>query len=392
MRSADVPAFFATCPKGLEYLLRDELAALGAADAREARAGAHFSGPLELAYRACLWSRLASRVLMPIAEFAAADADALYAGMRGVDWAEHLDADGTFAIDAVAAASALKHTQFIALRAKDAIADQFRERTGARPDVDVERPSLRLNLRLHRDRATASIDLSGTPLHRRGWRRGQGEAPLKENLACAMLLRAGWPDVAAAGGALLDPMCGSGTLLIEGALIAADVAPGLARDYFGFLGWRGHEAGVWRRLVADAQARAAAGRGALRPVFFGYDHDAAVLEEARRNAQAAGVAACVAFAAQPVERLRRPTGGDARGLAICNPPYGERLGERSALARTYRTLGERLREELAGWRAAVIVADDELGHALGLRAERRYVLYNGAIECRLLLFDLGAAP
>jgi 23S rRNA (guanine2445-N2)-methyltransferase / 23S rRNA (guanine2069-N7)-methyltransferase len=379
---------FATCPKGLELLLRDELRALGADDAREALAGVHFSGALDLAYRACLWSRLASRILLRIAEFDAADADALYAGVQGIDWSTHLDIAGTFAVDAVSGASALTHTQYVALRTKDAIVDQFRERSGERPSIDVERPSIRINVRLYRNRATLSLDLSGTPLHRRGWRQGQGEAPLKENLACAMLLRAGWPAVHASGGALLDPMCGAGTLLIEGALMAADVAPGLKREYFGFNGWRQHDAKAWHALLTEAGERAGNGLRNLKPQFFGYDHDPNVLNEAKRNAQAAGVAGFLHLARQSAEHLKRPADGGGAGLVICNPPYGERLGERAALGELYRAFGQRLRTEFTGWRAGVIVSDDELGHLLGLRADKRYVLYNGALECRLLTFDL----
>lgn len=380
-------AFFATCPKGLEYLLRDELAALGA-EAREALAGVRFEGTLETAYRACLESRLASRVLLPIAEFDAPDADALYAGVRAVDWSQHLAADGSFAVDAVCAQSALTHSQFVALRVKDAVVDQFRERAGARPNIDVERPDVRLNLRLKKDRATLSLDLAGTPLHRRGWRHGQGEAPLKENLAAAMLLRAHWPAIYAGGGALLDPMCGSGTLLIEGALMAAGVAPGLRRDYFGFLGWRGHDAALWQRLRADAEVRATEGLRHLRACFFGSDADPAMIATAKRNAQAAGVAGFLRLERHDVTHLARPAGVEAPGLVITNPPYGERLGERSALPALYRALGERLREGFPGWRAAVLTSDDALGHALGLRAEKRYTLYNGALECALLCFDL----
>ncbi len=382
---------FATCPKGLEYLLRDELRDLGAEDAREALAGVHFGGTLEIAYRACLWSRLASRVLLQLAEFESQDADALYAGLQRIDWSQHLAADGSFAIDAVGSTSALRHTQFVALRSKDAIVDQFRERDGTRPDVQVERPSIRLNVRLHRERATVSLDLSGTPLHRRGWRQGQGDAPLKENLACAMLLRAGWPAIHAAGGSLVDPMCGAGTLLIEGAWMAAGVAPGLQRDYFGFLGWRQHDAPMWDALRAQARVRADEGLRALQPAFFGSDHDAQVLIEARRNAQAAGVAGFVQLARHSAEHLQRPAGAGLPGLVICNPPYGERLGERNALAVMYRAFGDRLRAHFEGWRAAVIVAGEELGHALGLRADKRYVLYNGALECKLLIFELTPA-
>ena len=245
--------YFASCPKGLEYLLRDELVALGASDVREALAGVHFSGTLETAYRACLWSRLASRMLLPLAEFDAADDDALYAGVQAIDWCQHLASHATLAVDADTAMSKLTHSQYLGQRVKDAVVDQFRQRDGSRPGVDTDEPDVRINVRLRRDRATLSLDLSGTPLHRRGWREMQGEAPLKENLAAAMLLRAGWPQIYAEGGALLDPMCGSGTLLIEGALMAADVAPGLRREYFGFLGWQQHDI---------ALVEASAGRGA----------------------------------------------------------------------------------------------------------------------------------
>ena len=190
-----MPQFFATCPKGIEYLLRDELVALGASDVHEALSGVHFSGERVDAYRACLWSRLASRVLMPLSEFAAADEQALYDGVQQIDWSQHLEVNGTLAVDAVSNASLLRHTRYLAQKVKDAVVDQFRDRSGERPGVDLERPSIRLNLLLRKDRALLSLDLSGTPLHRRGYRVGQGEAPLKENLACAMLLRATWPAI-----------------------------------------------------------------------------------------------------------------------------------------------------------------------------------------------------
>ncbi|HEY9130508.1 MAG TPA: bifunctional 23S rRNA (guanine(2069)-N(7))-methyltransferase RlmK/23S rRNA (guanine(2445)-N(2))-methyltransferase RlmL [Dyella sp.] len=382
-------AYFATCPKGLEYLLRDELVALGAADVREALAGVHFAGELDTAYRACLWSRLASRILLPLAEFDAADGEALYDGMQAIDWSEHLAAHATFAIDAVTAQSKLTHSQFIALRAKDAIVDQFRQRSGARPDVDTDEPDVRINVRLRRDRATVSIDLAGTPLHRRGWREVQGEAPLKENLAAAMLLRAGWPAIYAEGGALLDPMCGSGTLLIEGALMAADVAPGWRRDYFGFLGWQKHDIALWRGLLEEARTRADAGLRSLRSCFFGSDADPRMVQTAKRNAQEAGVAGFFTLDKQDALHVSPPPGIE-RGLVITNPPYGERLGERGDMPALYRALGETLRARFAGWRAAVLAGDAELGRAMPLRADKRYALYNGALETVLLIFELHA--
>ncbi|WP_114238186.1 bifunctional 23S rRNA (guanine(2069)-N(7))-methyltransferase RlmK/23S rRNA (guanine(2445)-N(2))-methyltransferase RlmL [Dyella sp. C9] len=382
-------AFFATCPKGLEYLLRDELVALGASDVREALAGVHFAGSLEMAYRACLWSRLASRVLMPLAEFDAATDDALYAGVQAIDWSQHLASHATLAVDANSAQSKLTHSQFIAQRVKDAVVDQFRQRDGSRPGVDTDEPDIRINLRLRRDRATLSLDLAGAPLHRRGWRELQGEAPLKENLAAAMLLRARWPEIYAEGGALLDPMCGSGTLLIEGAWMAADVAPGLHREYYGFLGWAKHDIGLWRGLLDEARQRAEAGLRALRSCFFGSDADPRMVQTAKRNAQEAGVAGFLTLDKHDATHVAPPP-GYTRGLVITNPPYGERLGDRVEMPKLYRALGESLRERFAGWRAAVLAGDAELGHAIPLRAEKKYALYNGALETVLLIFELHA--
>jgi 23S rRNA (guanine2445-N2)-methyltransferase / 23S rRNA (guanine2069-N7)-methyltransferase len=384
-----VSDFFATCPKGLEYLLRDELLALGAEEAREALAGVYFSGPLGIAYRACLWSRLASRVLMPLAEFDAADGDALYAGVQAIDWSRHMAAHSTMAVDSVTSQSKLTHSQYIALRVKDAVVDQFRDRSGSRPDIDTDEPDLRLNLRLKKDRATLSLDLSGSPLHRRGWREEQGEAPLKENLAAAILLRARWPEIYAQGGSLLDPMCGSGTLLIEGALMAADVAPGLRREYFGLLGWIGHDIPLWRGLLDEAKARAEAGLRSLRPCFFGSDADPRMVQTAKRNAQSAGIAGFLHLDRRDAAHAEPPP-ETPLGLVVTNPPYGERLGDRAELPGLYGELGQALRDRFQGWRAAVLAGDEELGRALKLRADKRYALYNGALETVLLTFELRA--
>lgn len=382
--------WFASCPKGLEYLLRDELAALGAHDVHEALAGVHFEGPLETAYRACLWSRLASRVLLPLAQFDAASDEALYAGVSAIDWSAHLAPRATLAVDAHVALSTLTHSQFAAQRVKDAIVDQFRQRGGTRPDVDTDEPDVRVNLYLKRDRATLSIDLAGAPLHRRGWRQQQGEAPLKENLAAAILLRAGWPQVYAAGGALVDPMCGSGTLLIEGALMAADVAPGAQRDYFGFLGWQQHDVMLWRGLLDEATQRGEAGLTALRTCFYGSDIDPRMVQVAKRNAQDAGVAGFLTLDKRDAVRVEPPV-GVTTGVVVTNPPYGERLGERADMPALYQAFGARLRESFAGWRFAVLAGDAELGRALRLHADKKYVLYNGALDVALLTGAIRAA-
>ncbi len=390
LQPATVRNFFATCPKGLEYLLVDELKALGSGDVREALAGVHFSGGLDAGYRACLWSRLASRILMPIAEFAVVDGDALYQGALAVDWSLHMHLASSFAVSAVGNTDGVTHSQFAALRVKDAIVDQFRATTGERPNIDTERPDLQVNLLLRRGQAVLSIDLAGMPLHKRGYRLGQGVAPLKENLAAAMLLRAGWPAIYANGGGLVDPMCGSATLLIEAAWMAADIAPGLYRDYFGFLGWRGHDAALWKMLLQEAQGRAKMGAQSLRAVFFGSDHDASVLNEAVRNAQLAQMSGFIHLGRQSLERLHRPHELSTPGLVICNPPYGERMGADSGMLELYRLLGQKLKAEFPGWQASVITSDEALGHALALRADKKYKLFNGALECVLLNFSIAA--
>lgn len=382
--------YAATCPKGVEPLLASELRALGAADVRETRAAVTFAGALETGYRACLWSRLASRVLLTLAEFPASSADELYAGVRAVSWEQHLSPDGTLAVDVVGTTSGLTHTRFSAQKAKDAIVDRLRERTGTRPSVAFERPDVRVNLRLARERATLSIDLAGEPLHERGYRAPgeQAEAPLKENLAAAVLVRAGWSEIAAEGGTLVDPMCGSGTLLVEGALIAADQAPGLLREHWGFAGWLGHDAEVWHALLDEADERAEAGRARL-PLIAGFDADPRAVELARACAKRAGFGSAIAVDERGVASLVPPEGAQV-GLVATNPPYGVRLGDAEQLRGLYATLGERLLAGFGGWRAAILTSDEELARATGLRSSAAHTLYNGAIAAKLYRFEISA--
>lgn len=375
--------FFAPCAKGLEYLLVEELQGLGAQQVREALAGVHFSGTLETGYRACLWSRLASRVLLRVAHFEALTEEALYLGVQAIDWSAHLSEHGTLAVDANLHASHLTHARYAAQKVKDAIVDQFRERCGVRPSVEVDRPDVRINLSLRRNIADVFIDLAGEALHRRGWRGPQVEAPLKETLACAVLLRGGWREVDAKGGALVDPMCGSGTLLVEAAWMSADVAPGLGRSYFGLLRWRGHDEARWNALVTEAQERSRAGRAALSPRFFGFDIDPAAVAASRENIARAGLAGVIAVEQGDVAQLAVPEGA-APGLVACNPPYDERLAADPTL---YRALGATLKRGFVGWQAAILSGDAELSRALGLRPEKRYALYNGALACELLRIE-----
>ncbi len=375
--------FFVSCAKGLEYLLADELLELGTAKASATVAGVNAEGEQADAQRAVLWSRLASRVLWPIAAFDCPDEQALYAGAAAVEWENHLDAGMTLAVDAHVSGEAITHARYAAQRVKDAVVDRFRSQGIERPSVDVESPDLRLNLSLRKGRATLSVDLSGGPMHRRGWRREQNEAPLKENLAAAVLLRGGWPQLYRDGGALLDPMCGSGTLLIEGALIAADVAPGLQRHGNVLpTRWSGFDAKTWRELFADAVAREQAGRAALKPAFFGSDIDPRVIRGAEENAVLAGLAGLIRFEVRDAAKLEAPP--FERGLAVCNPPYDERL---SADAGLYRMLGDALKRALPQWRASLLCGSAELAHATGLRAAKKYQMFNGAIECALIVCD-----
>ena len=303
---------FATAPRGIEELLADELRDLGARDVSVRRAGVAFVGDLTLVYRVCLWSRLASRVLLPLHTWEAPTPEALYEGVRAVDWARHLDVDGTFAVEFVSVRSDITHTHYGALKVKDAVVDQFRDTTGRRPSIDTTRPAVRLYVYLGNNSATVSVDFAGESLHKRHYRDPgvQGEAPLKESLAAALLLRAGWPAVARAGGPLVDPLCGSGTLLIEGALMAGDVAPGLLRSYFGFLGWRQHREDLWRGLVDEARLRRRKGEASIPPIF-GWDADPRAIRIADDNLRRAGLFGRVVVRRRELAALTRPPGRDA---------------------------------------------------------------------------------
>lgn len=377
-------SFFATAPLGLELLLVEELRALGAGDARERKSGVAFTGTLETAYRACLWSRLSNRVLLKLVEFPAASPEALYAGIQAVDWAKHMAPEATLAVDFASQRSQVRHTQYGAQKVKDAIVDQFREQCGVRPSVRLDSPDIRVNVYLEQDIANVSLDLSGESLHRRGYRLEGGAAPLKENLAAAILLRAGWPEIALAGGELLDPMCGSGTLLIEAAWMAADVAPGLQRDHFGFLSWKGHDAALWSELLEDAKARREAG---LTRSFTigGHDSDRRAIHAALGNIERAGLRGRVHVERKDMAEAKPRL---PQGLLVVNPPYGERLGEQKTLIPLYTGLGEVLRNRFAGWRASIFTGNPELAFRLGIRATKFYRLFNGALECRLFNFDV----
>jgi len=381
--------YFATCPKGLEGLLLTELGQLGAEELRETVAGIYFSGDIRLAYRVCLWSRLANKVLLPLDSFEISNQDDLYDGVRALRWEEHLSPQGSLLVDFIGTNDVIRNTQFGAVKVKDAIVDCLRDFSGERPSVAKRDPDLRINVRLSKSKVIVSLDLSGDSLHRRGYRIKQGSAPMKENLAAGILLRAGWPQIAAEGGALLDPMCGSGTLLVEAGLIAADIAPGLLRGSFGFERWLHHRNDMWLELRDEAHERKRVGLEKDLPEIRGYDADIKVIRAAEENIVSAELDHWLRVTRKELGEFKKPTHTEIKnGLVISNPPYGERLGEVESLKILYAHLGERLRNEFQGWRAGVFTGNPDLGKQMGLRAEKKYKFFNGTIPSELLMFSI----
>lgn len=380
-------ALFATAPKALEGILANEIRALGGQNVKEKLAGVAFDGDLALAYRVCLWSRVANRVFLPLSNFPVHSQQDLYDGVKRINWFEHMQPDATLAVAFSAKNSqAINNTHFGAQKVKDAIVDQMRAKFNKRPSVDTDRPSLRINVYLQNDQAQLSLDLSGESLHKRGFRDVSIAAPIKENLAAAILLRAGWPKIAEQGGSLLDPMCGSGTMLLEGALIAADIAPGLARDYFGFLGWKKHDAALWDGLLEEARCRREVGLAKL-PVIVGFDQDRRTVATALQHVENAGLSGKIHIEKRDIADAAAAESWP-KGLIACNPPYGERLGDEAETAALYRRFGEVLKDRFQGWQAAMIISDPELGFRLGIRSQKPITLFNGALECKLLRFAI----
>ena len=377
--------WLATCPKGLELLLAEELQAIGAEGVKETVAAVHFQGSMEVAYRACLWSRLANRILMPLHSFMLNEADDLYQECNDISWESHFSAAQSIAIDFIGTSRLIDNTMYGSQRVKDAIVDRIRRIEGERPNVDTKNPDIRIQVRQHKGRVTVSLDISGESLHRRGYRTGQGTAPIKENLAVALLLRANWPAMAAEGGALLDPMCGSGTLIIEGAMMAADIAPGMLREHYGFDQWIQHDAELWQSLIDEAHQRKATGLENLEVDIRGYDANPRVLEYTTQNIENAGLDGHIRLAHKPIDQFGKPTA--ERGLLLTNPPYGERLGEVDELIPLYQKLGTVLQKNFQGWRAAIFTGNVDLGRETDLSPTKQYSLFNGTIPCKLLVFE-----
>ena len=380
----NVRYWIATAPIGAASVLAEELAQFGASDIRERSHDVKFQGALEVGYRACLWSRTASRVLLSLGSIDASSSKNLFDAVKRIDWREHLAPGATLACDCTGGNESIRHTIYGSQLLKDAVCDSLRDSTGERPDIKPERPDVLLHLHVEGRTALLSVDFSGESLHRRGYRTEGGRAPLKENVAAAVLLRAGWPDIESRGGVLVDPMCGSGTFLTEAALIAADQAPALERDYFGFTAWRGHDAALWEALRTEARARRAV--RTARRCIFGSDIDADAIRMGIANGESAGVAAWLHLERRELGDVQVPRAD--LGLVVTNPPYGERIGAETGLPGLYAELGRTLRDKFKGWQAAILTGNPPLARNLGIYAKRTHRVFNGTIECRLLRFDL----
>jgi 23S rRNA (guanine2445-N2)-methyltransferase / 23S rRNA (guanine2069-N7)-methyltransferase len=377
-----------TAARHTEHLVAKELGVLGAQNLSILKGAVEFDGTLKTAYAACLWCRTALHVLFPIARFTIRDDHDLYQQVKAIDWNAHLSCHQTLAVDFTAINGVISHQQFGAQRVKDAIVDFFRDQDGARPDVDPAQPDVQISLFLRDSEATLSIDLSGQSLHRRGYRHHSGPAPLKENLAAALLLRAGWYEIARKGGALIDPLCGSGTLLIEGLMIAADIAPNLYRTYFGFLGWKQHDPELWQALVEEALERRRIGL-LKAPTLIGCDRDGAALKLAQRALNFLGLESAVTLTSSELAELAWPEALTpySRGLIITNPPYGERLGNEQDVLLTHQWLGQFFRRAPESWTPVLFTHRPDLANIYGYQIAYRYPFMNGPLECRLIRYE-----
>ena len=372
--------YFAPCPRGMEAALASELGRLGAREVAATDGGVGFEGDLSLACHANLESRLASRILWRVGGGAYRDEHELYALVHAIDWHRLFKPERTLRVDVAASRSPLTSLEFATLRVKDAVCDRFRAERNARPSVDKRAPDVRVHAYLTDRDATIYLDTSGEPLFKRGYRRDTEIAPLRENLAAGLLALAGWTPAAP----LLDPMCGSGTIVIEAALIAAQRAPGLART-FGFQKLAWYDGPAWQRIKQAARDRVRA--ASATPTLFGSDRAAGAIATAAVNLAAAQVADFVSLERADILERGAPA---ASGILIANPPYGVRLADQESLAAFYPRLGDALKRRFAGWTAFLFTADMRLPKLLGLKAARRIPLFNGALDCRLFAFPLVA--
>ena len=368
---------FATTARGFEELLKVELTELGATECKIAQGGVHFHADDETLYRSLLWSRLASRILLPIVNGKVYSDLDLYSIVTGQDWLSYFDEKATFFVDFNGTNQEIRHTQFGAMRVKDAIVDYFERQGKARPNVDKDYPDVRIHVYLNKEELVVSLDLSGEALHLRGYREDTGQAPLRETLAAAIVLRSGWKKETP----LVDPMCGSGTLLIEAAQMEVQIAPQLHRLHWGFDCWKEHNQDAWDKVKAEAvqQAETYFNQNP-KPHFYGFDLDHRVLKKAQKNAQNAGVAHLIQWKQGDVAALKNPS-PDEVGTVICNPPYGERLGTTPALIALYSVFGQRLKNEFGGWNASIFSSESTLLDCLRMRSHRQFKAKNGPLDC-----------
>jgi 23S rRNA (guanine2445-N2)-methyltransferase / 23S rRNA (guanine2069-N7)-methyltransferase len=380
--------FFASCPKGLEDLLFDELNSLSCSDLKKTVAGVYFSGEKETGYKAVLWSRFASRILFRISEFDAGDDISLYLGINSIAWEQMFDPVKTIAVDFSGTSDYIRNTLYGAQKVKDAIVDRFVKKGFMRPNVSVKEPDVRIAVHLgKKNRVSVSIDIYGASLHRRTYRASAGAAPLKENLAAAIVARSRLDSTC-----YLDPMCGSGTLLIEAAMRLSDTAPGLLRKNIGFANLTLHDDDLWQKCLKEAEERSSRGIALLKEKkisFYGFDSDYRVIEAARTNADRAGLTDLMDFEPCELKNLKNPS-PQSTFTVITNPPYGERLGNFTELLSLYSLLGSCLRQEFPGSSASVISSSAELLGCMRLKADREYHLFNGALACLLKTYRVYA--
>lgn len=374
-------SLFISCPKGLEYLLEEEVKALGLIVSRVSPQGVYGDASLHVLYQICLWSRLANRVQLLLFSGNVKNEQQIHQLCTQFHWQTVFSQEKTIAIEFHGSSEDIRNTMYGAQLVKDGIVDHFRKLNGSRPSVDKENPDIRIHAYLKNDCLTVSFDLVGYSLHQRGYRSRAGVAPIKENVAAALLLRAKWPSLAAKDYAFFDPFCGSGTLVIEAAMMAAHVAPGLLRQDQALWHWAEHQPTLWEKLRTTALSQ-------VKPVtckFLGADSDPNAVAMAKINAEKAGVSRLVDFVCSTVQEVQLE---GEKGLIACNPPYGERLSDTNQLIPVYKQLGLSLHQHFQGWQAAVLTSNPLLAKAIGLRANKQYTLFNGALECKLYCFDI----
>lgn len=373
-----VPHYFATVERGLEAIAARELQVLGAQSVEPGFCGVAFTGDRALLYRTNLWARIPFRILLQLATFPCPDEAALYREVQQIDWAQYLTPQHTLAVTATGKNRRLNHSHFTALQVKNAIVDQQRQTVGHRSTVAPQHPDVRINIHIHRDRATVSLDSSGSSLHRRGYRAAVGQAPLKETLAAALIDLSEWqPHIA-----FCDPLCGSGTLPLEASLKALNIAPGLGRNRWGFTTWPSFDAPLWQQLQQEAQA---ARKTRLPATIVGCDRDPNVLQQAHINARSLGVEQQLQLLETELAQIEAPADS---GIVLCNPPYGERLGKDENLSQFYRLLGDVLKQRFKGWTAFILSGNKMLGRAIGLKSSQRIPIQNGGLACQLMKYEL----